>query len=391
MKNSKYAMIVLGLLTGISLLSISCGDEGTKRTDDPFNKTAPTEKIIARALLTSPQDNVDSQDQNFAQQNLNSVPSYMNRQFLDTPNSFSQNPYINNQVPTDINSWNKYLNDQRQRFDVPSFESHFDQQDQQSSLFGLDSNVEYVKVPTDLQITEENIDEIFASYEHVQLAENVISASSFGFAEEEVIEEDASNPYGVGGLNSGFIPGVGSMGSYYHNEEVKITKRIIVVPTQRVFAPCGYNTPRYVQPRIAPNYYSQVAFSVSPLANRFASQNMDTEEQASLEQLDQEFYLAEDGSLRPYASMDNQVVANDTLLLSDDSTCDNADGCFWFSKLDNFSNRFVTEQNIYKLWDFTEISFRSNTCNSVDCTVPMTSEATFIKDSYSYAVFTVQE
>ena len=380
MRNSKLFKFTFALVASLSLLTISCGDGGAKRNDEPINEFSTNEKIIARALLksttTSTQDASDDQSYQF------------------------QNPF-QFQV-TNQNFANRYLN--RNFAD--------DAQDQQLDqvLYGLDETVEYVRVPADLTIDETNIDSIFENAERIQVIDNVLASSNFGFSTQEVEDEsDSSDPfYNNGffgtGLQQGFEQG------YHHYEDIRkktirrVYKEEPVYPQYRPTPNMNYGRIMVYQvmPQTRPSMMVPQQQQVPQLQQvpqmpqmnfpQFANQRWNISEDntdTSLDNSNQEYYL-DDESYYPY-SMDESSVTDTDLLLSDNSTCESAEGCFWFTRLDNFSNRFVTEANINTLWDYTAISYRSNTCSSLDCTLAITNERVLTTNSYSYAIYSVQQ
>ncbi len=367
MKSSK--LIITSFL--ISTALISCGDGGAKRTDDPFNEATFEGKIIARSSVVSVNAPASNQQANlWNQQRIANNSNYQNGLFSNSNN---------NEV-----------------------------------LYGLSDEVEFVKVPSDLQITEDNIDSIFASYEHVQLVDNILSSSSFGF----LTEEDASNTnqYGFGSLPYG-VQAQGGIVNYpnapYRVEEewtkINTTTYLVPVPIQYVLPSCQFISPfsgrvsgmnqrfstqyrsrTQVRPGSYMNLYTSNFGNFNNFNNGYNSNNYNQINTTSTSEDNSQEYYLDNNNLYPYSIDDQNVVADDSLLLSDDSSCSDNEGCLWFSKLDNFANRFVTDTNIYKLWDHTVISFRSNACSSIDCTIPVTNEQVLIKGTYSYAVYGTQ-
>ncbi len=363
MKSSR--LIISSFLLSTAL--ISCGDGGAKRTDDPFNEATFEGKIIARSAVVSVNAPTSNQ-----QANLWNQPRIAN-------NSNSQNRFFTNSNDSEV-------------------------------LYGLSDTVEFVKVPSNIQITEDNIDSIFESYERIQLIDNVLSSSSFGFLTEE--ETSNTNQYGYGSSPYG-VQAQGGIVNYPNapfiiEEDWKATTTTYLVPVriQYVLPSCqfispfsrrvsimnhGFSTqygPRtQISPRAHLNLYTS---NFGNFNNSYNSNNYNQINSTSTSEDNSQEYYLDNNNLYPYSIDDQNVLADDSLLLSDDSTCSDINGCLWFSKLDNFANRFVTDTNIYKLWDHTVISFRSNACSSIDCTIPVTNEQVLIKGTYSYAVYGTQ-
>lgn len=375
MRHTLIIKVSFVLVVMLSLFTISCGDGSSKEKRDTNNISEfnPNEKIIVRASISRSVDSLNYQDQNQDQDSNNSW--YMNRRFDTDFSSMFQNPF------------------QAQNQDI----------NQTPELFGLTEDLEFVKVPADIQIDETNIDEIFNSSEHIFVTQNIVDSLDFGFNEQEPVDEDLvdtnSNPGSIFSslypYQQGSIPTVQG-GSYSYEESVKTTKRVILVPTyypasRSMYYRGGYNN--YGYSFAVPSRFQKVSAYENGSFGRLNEQYSDSDmNQDSLDN-NQEYYLNDEGEYVPYSMDENSSLDQnfDNLAYLANTTCTSEEGCFFFTKLDNFPTRFVTEENIGSLWDYTAVSFRPKSCSSIDCTTVINLEGSFVSESsYSYAVYSVQ-
>ena len=377
MKRSITIKVSFVLVAILSLFTISCGDGDSKETrdTDSISEFNPNEKIIVRASISRSADSLRYQDHNQNQNTDNSL--YMNRRFNTGFSSMFNDPFQSQNLNQNSN--------------------------QTPELFGLTEDLEFVKVPADIQIDASNIDEIFNSSEHIFVTQNIVDSLDFGFREQTSSDEDLvdsnSNPGSIFSslypYQQGSIPTVQG-GSYSYEESVKTTKRVIIVPTyypasRSMYYRGGYNN--YGYSFAVPSRFQRTSAYENGSFGRLNEQYSDSDmNQDSLDN-NQEYYLNNEGEYVPYSMDESSSLEQnfENLAYLANTTCTSEEGCFFFTKLDNFATRFVTEENIGSLWNYTAVSFRPKSCSSIDCTTVINLEGSFISESsYSYAVYSVQ-